>query len=276
MAKELAIELKTRIQRHYDIAAPLYRGLWGEHVHHGYWRDGAETKETAQEQLVELLALQADIHHGARILDVGSGFGGSAKYLAQRFGAKVVGLNISPKQVEIAKALTVECDPRPDFVVADAECPGVAGQFDVLWSIEAMSHFPHKRQCFKQLLDLVAPHGRVAIIDWFKAEQLDRQREQRYIDPIVEQMLLPELSTASFYARTLQDCGCRILSAGDISAHVAKTWDVCLALTNFPVVWKFAMSHGSDFISFLRGFKAMKAGFASGAFQCQMLIAERR
>ena len=268
-------ELKRRIQRHYDIAAPLYRSLWGLHVHHGYWQEGTETKEAAQQRLVEILAANAEIRNGSRILDVGCGFGASAKYLAQRFEAKVIGINISEKQVEIAKAINVDCDPRPDFVIADAEFPGIAGEFDFVWSVEAISHSPHKRDCLRRLLELLSENGRIAIIDWFKVEGLGRQLEERYIDPIIQQMLLPDLSTVRFYTDILQDLGCRLLNIEDISAYVTKTWDVCLELTQIPFVWKFALSHGSDFVSFLKGFKSMKDGFASGAFQCGMLIAEK-
>jgi tocopherol O-methyltransferase len=268
-------ELKARIQRHYDIAAPLYRGLWGLHINHGYWQDGMETKEIAQERLVEYLAAQAEIRSRSRILDIGSGFGASAKYLAQHFSAKVIGLNISTSQVEMAKVITADCEPAPHFLVSDAEYPSITGEFDVLWSIEAISHVPHKHECFRQLLELLAPNGRVAIIDWFKAEGLDRQRELRYIEPIIQQMLLPELATVNCYAQTLQELGCRIVRTQDISTYVLKTWDVCLQFTQLPFVWKCALSHGSDFVSFLKGFKAMKKGFASGAFQCCMFIAEK-
>ena len=159
-------ELKTRIQRHYDVAAPLYRRLWGLHIHHGYWQDGTETKEAAQEQLVKVLAANADIRNGSRILDVGCGFGASAKYLAQHFRARVIGINISQAQLHVAKSIAIDCDPRPDFVVADAEYPGIAGEFDLLWSIEAISHLPHRRDCLDQLVELLVHNGRVAIIDW--------------------------------------------------------------------------------------------------------------
>jgi len=268
-------DLKTRIQRHYDIAAPLYQSLWGVHIHHGYWLDGTESKETAQEQLVQNLAVYAQIRKGSRILDVGSGFGASAKYLAERFNARVVGINISVRQVEIAKAITARCEPPPLFVVSDAEYPSIASEFDFVWSIETISHIPDKRNCFERLLDLLVPNGRIAIIDWFQAEGLNRQGEVRYIEPIVRQMLLPELSTLTSYANTLRDLGCCILTMQDMSPFVAKTWDVCLELTDIPFIWKFAYSHGSDFVSFLRGFRAMKQGFDSGAFRCGMFIAEK-
>src|ERR1041384_1261601 len=82
-------DLKSRIQRHYDIATPLYFSFWGVHIHHGYWRTGTEAKDVAQEQLIALMAAAAGIRQGDRILDVGCGFGGSALYLAEKFGAWV-------------------------------------------------------------------------------------------------------------------------------------------------------------------------------------------
>jgi tocopherol O-methyltransferase len=268
-------DLKTRIQRHYDVAAPLYQALWGLHIHHGYWQDETATKEEAQEKLVELLADGAEIRQGSRVLDIGCGFGASARYLATRFAAKVIGINISPAQVQMAKRVVSGCEPLPDFVVADAEFPSISQVVDVLWSIEAISHMPHKRDCFENLLMLLVPGGRVAIIDWFRADGLNRQSRRRYIDPIVEYMLLPELSTLESYADTLHQFGCRLLVHRDLTRFVAKTWDVCLPFSQLPFVWNFARSHGSDFVSFLRGFRAMKKGFDSGAFRYGMLIAEK-
>ena len=45
-----------RVIEHYDLLSPYYRSLWGEHLHHGYWIRGDETKERAQLQLIEHLA----------------------------------------------------------------------------------------------------------------------------------------------------------------------------------------------------------------------------
>src|SRR5688500_13850571 len=90
--------LKATIREHYDRASPLYRDLWGIHLHHGYWVDGTETKELAQEQLIELLVSRAAIPNDSRILDIGCGIGGTAVYLAERHGMRVTGITISPMQ----------------------------------------------------------------------------------------------------------------------------------------------------------------------------------
>ena len=75
---------KEKVREHYDRMSPYYHSLWGEHIHHGYWIRGDESKETAQVQLIEHLARAAGIPQGAKILDVGCGFGASSIYLARK------------------------------------------------------------------------------------------------------------------------------------------------------------------------------------------------
>src|SRR4029453_5473440 len=47
---------KHRVREHYDRVSPYYHALWGEHLHHGYWIRGDESKETARLQLVQHLS----------------------------------------------------------------------------------------------------------------------------------------------------------------------------------------------------------------------------
>ena len=63
--------------------APHYPEFWGDHLHHGYWATGSESKEEAQSALVAHLADKARIPLGASILDVGCGVGASSIYLAE-------------------------------------------------------------------------------------------------------------------------------------------------------------------------------------------------
>src|SRR5216683_8199546 len=93
---------KHRIIEHYDIISPYYRSLWGEHLHHGYWIRGDESKEKAQVQLIEHLAQIATIQTGLKILDVGCGTGASSIYLAQKYKVNATGITISPVQVDLA------------------------------------------------------------------------------------------------------------------------------------------------------------------------------
>src|SRR5258708_9823903 len=93
---------KQRIRYLYDRTSPYYQSLWGAHIHHGYWISGEETKETAQNQLIEHVARAAGLGAACKILDVGCGFGGSSIYLAKKYGAEATGSTLSPIQLEMA------------------------------------------------------------------------------------------------------------------------------------------------------------------------------
>src|SRR5258706_15818366 len=98
---------KQKIVEHYDFVSPYYHSLWGEHLHHGYWIRGDESKEVAQLQLTEHLAELANVQAGSAVLDIGCGFGASSLYLAQKYKARATGNQIPPEPGEKApKAAT--------------------------------------------------------------------------------------------------------------------------------------------------------------------------
>src|SRR5207248_5297259 len=81
---------KAAIRRHYDLATVFYRLLWGPHIHHGLW-DADELPAVATRRLIDLLAREARVGPGTRLLDVGCGMGGSAVYLARHLGCDSTG-----------------------------------------------------------------------------------------------------------------------------------------------------------------------------------------
>ena len=106
--------------------------MWGEHLHHGYWIRGDETKEKAQVQLIGHLAEAANIQPGSKILDVGCGFGASCIYLARNYQAEATGITISPVQVAMANQAAVEGKANTKFLLMDAEEMKFDQLFDVI------------------------------------------------------------------------------------------------------------------------------------------------
>ena len=83
---------RRTISAHYNDLDPFYRAIWGEHVHHGYWKTGHESVEMATFQLTELVAEQAEIFPGAHVCDVGCGYGATSRLLASHWKASVTAL----------------------------------------------------------------------------------------------------------------------------------------------------------------------------------------
>jgi cyclopropane fatty-acyl-phospholipid synthase-like methyltransferase len=146
------------------------------------------------------------------------------------------------------------------------------GKFDVVWSMEAISHFTRKAWFFSQAAALLKPGGTLAVTDWFKRQDLSQIQERSYITPI-ERGMLVELDTIADYAEMIRAAGLEITHTSDLSGQCSKTWDVCARLIANPTLWQLARSAGVEFIRFLSSFNAMRKGFASGCFRYAMLVA---
>ncbi len=181
---------KKKIVEHYDVVSPYYSELWGDHIHHGYWKRGDETKEEAQNQLIEHLAQLAGMRRGMRILDIGCGFGGTSLYLAKTYGAKMTGITISPVQVEMAKEAAAKEKLDAQFLLMDAEEMRFAEPFEMLWSVESISHYHDPGKFFASAAKLLEPGGCFALTDWFQKEEVSPAARKKYIAPIEKGMIV--------------------------------------------------------------------------------------
>jgi tocopherol O-methyltransferase len=266
---------KAKIRHHYDLISPYYQALWGDHLHHGYWIRGDETKEQAQTQLVEKLALAAKIPPGARLADIGCGFGGSSILLAKTHAVRPVGITISAVQAKMAAQAACVAGVDAPFLVMDAEALAFAREsFDVVWSLESISHYQRKPEFFASAAALVRPGGVFAILDWFRNPGLERDDYEKYLRPI-ERGMMVSLDTMEDYASLLEKNGLTVSDRQILNERCAKTWDLCLEIIRKKEFWALALKLGPEFVHFLEAFQAMKSGFASGHFIYGLLVARK-
>jgi hypothetical protein len=121
---------------------------------------------------------------------------------------------------------------------------------------------------------LLVPQGTVAVIDWFKKENLTTAQYQREIIPIEKGMLV-ELATMPEYAAWMRANGLKIIHSEVLNKNCAKTWDVGLDIIQNRSLWKLAATHGDIFVRFLKAFRAMRAGFASERFVYGLIVAQK-
>jgi len=120
-------------------------------------------KETTEE-FVEMLDLKA----GQHVLDIGCGIGGSAFYMAEKFGVTVLGMDLSANMVNIALERSNEInDHRVQFEISDAtKRVYKPNEFDVLYSRDTILHISDKLSLFKSFLKWLKPGGKLLISDY--------------------------------------------------------------------------------------------------------------
>ena len=274
LANPLRPNDKRKIVEHYDFVSPYYQSLWGEHLHHGYWIRGDESKEVAQLQLTEYLAELANVQTGSAVLDIGCGFGASSLYLAQKYKACASGITIPPVQVEMARKAAVAAQLDARFLLMDAEALDFPLQFDLLWSVESISHYHDRRSFFDNAVRFLKPGGIFALTDWFKRAGLSPVQTRKFIEPM-ERGMYVDLEIMDDYESYLVASGLQVVHRQDLTRQCAKTWDLGLDMIRDRSFWTLATKKGKDFVTYLRAFRAMRAGYTSGNFVYGLFIARK-
>lgn len=180
-------------EHHYDIGNDLYRAMLDRRMIYscGYWQSGAATLDEAQEAKLDLscrkLGLLPGQPPGERLLDIGCGWGGTARYAAERYGVEVVGITVSERQVELGRelcrGLPVELR-RQDYRELD---PAKEGRFDRVVSIGMFEHVGAKnyRTFFRVVRSLLPDDG------LFLLHTIGGNRSVRRTEPWIDRYLFP-------------------------------------------------------------------------------------
>ena len=174
---------------------------WGEHIHLGHYgspprrKDFLKAKADFVHEMVRWGGLDK-LPAGTTVLDVGCGFGGSSRIMAQNYGFNATGITLSPKQAQRANDLTPE-GVTAKFMVNDALAMTFPdNSFDVVWSVEAGPHMPDKMKYAEEMMRVLKPGGILVVADWNQRD--DRQIPLNWWEKPVMRQLLDQWSHPSF------------------------------------------------------------------------------
>ena len=128
-------------ERHYDIGNDLYRLMLDRRMIYscGFWKHATSLDE-AQEAKLDMVCRKLGLTPGMRVLDIGCGWGGMAKFAAENYGVDVVGITISHEQAALAKE---RCAGLPiDIRLQDYR--NLDGNFDRILSLGMFEHVGYK------------------------------------------------------------------------------------------------------------------------------------
>jgi len=119
-------------KHHYDMGNDLFKLMLDDSMAYtcGYWRE-ADNLAAAQIAKMDLVCRKMGLQAGMRVLDIGCGWGSFARYAAQNYGVKVVGVTVSQEQIDLGRELCAGLDV--DLRYQDYR--DVQGRFDRVVSI---------------------------------------------------------------------------------------------------------------------------------------------
>jgi cyclopropane fatty-acyl-phospholipid synthase-like methyltransferase len=195
-------EAVERAEAYYDSGAAdaFYQTIWGgQDIHIGVYRDDSEPIADASRRTVETMAaLLTKADATTRVLDIGAGYGGSARYLADRFGCKVTCLNLSETQNALNRTLTAEAGLTElvDVVHGDFEnIPEPDSRFDIVWSQDAILHSGNRTRVLDEVRRVLVTRGQFIFTDPMQSDTCP----DGVLQPILDRIQLTSLASFRFY-----------------------------------------------------------------------------
>jgi len=206
-----------------DDADNFYFHIWGgEDIHIGLYEEPGEAIAVASRRTVERVAdrLQ-DVAGDAHILDIGSGYGGAARYLAKRFGCRVSALNLSEKENERNREMSSAAGLGEQINVIDGsfeDIPLYDGSVDVVWSQDAILHSGRRERVLEEVVRVLKPGGRFIFTDPMESGRCDRAA----LEPVLVRIHLDTLGSISFYESTAHKLGLETVEILDMSEQLVN------------------------------------------------------
>ena len=178
----------------------FYNIIWGgEDIHIGLYQSDKEAITDASHRTVRHMAAKLEgINAETKVLDIGAGYGGAARYLAETFACSVTALNLSEKENERNRQLNAERGLTDKISVVDGSfesIPAEDASFDVVWSQDAILHSGQREQVIQEVARVLKPGGRFIFTDPMQSDDCP----EGVLQPILERIHLSSLGSPAFY-----------------------------------------------------------------------------
>lgn len=184
---------KANVGHHYDLSNELYTLFLDEDLNYScaFFATPDDTIETAQQNKLHLIASKLLLRPGLKVLDIGSGWGALAMYLAEAHDVQVTGVTLSAEQHSLAveRARQRGLADRVDFQIRDYR--EVTGKFDRIVSVGMFEHVGvgHYREFFTKIHELLEDSG-VALL-----HSIGRMSGPGFTNPWIQKYIFPGASS---------------------------------------------------------------------------------
>ncbi len=201
----------------------FYATIWGgEDIHIGLYERNTDTIFDASRRTVQTMAsMIKDLGPKTRVLDIGSGYGGSARYLTKQYGCHVGCLNLSEIQNQRNRELNQRERVSLAINVVDGnfeDLPLPDGSVDVVWSQDAILHSGNRQKVLEEVCRVLAKDGQFIFTDPMQSESCPKDALQ----PILDRIHLDSLGSISYYKDILLGLGFKEITIVDHSIQLSN------------------------------------------------------
>jgi cyclopropane-fatty-acyl-phospholipid synthase len=186
-------------EQHYDIGNDVFEAMLDSRMIYScaYWAQ-ADTLEAAQEAKLDLICRKLELAPGMTLLDIGCGWGGLARFAAERYGVNVVGITVSREQQALARE---RCKDLPVQIELQ-DYRDLQGTFDRIASVGMFEHVGPKNYAtyFDSVCRLLKPDG------IFLLHTIGIETTSPHTDPWIDRYIFPngKLPSASELSQALE------------------------------------------------------------------------
>lgn len=195
-------------ESYYDSsdADRFYESIWGgEDIHIGLYEPGLSIFE-ASHKTIERMASMLDLSENSKVLDLGSGYGGSARHLARTYGCQVTCVNISDVQNERNRQLCQEQGLADKVTVLHGSFESIPCEdhsVNVVWSQDAFLHSGSRETVLHEIGRVLSTHGQVIFTDPMQADDCP----PGVLQPVYDRLSLDSLGSFAYYRQELGALG---------------------------------------------------------------------
>lgn len=211
----------------------FYATIWGgEDIHIGVYDNPDDDIARASRRTVERLAGMLDISQGTRVrvLDLGSGYGGAARFLAESKGCQVTCLNLSEVENERNRRRCRSQGLEDLVEVVDGSfenLPFEDNAFDVIWSQDAFLHSGDRVRVLEEAARVLRPGGQLIFTDPMATDGA----RPADLAPILQRLQLDTMATPRFYQSELSRLGLRSMRFEDLTDQLTRHYQQVLEET---------------------------------------------
>ena len=210
----------------------FYFEIWGgEDIHVGLYQSPDESiLEASLRTKSRIASLLGKLSQDSTVLDIGSGYGGAARYLAKTYGCRVTALNLSEVQNERHRRMNAEQGLDHLIEVVDGsfeDIPFKDSSFDIVWSQDAILHSEERLKVIAEVSRVLTEAGEFVFTDPMQSDTCPED----VLEPILNRLHLKSLASPGFYQDAAQQLGLNAIRFHDLTPHLVTHYERVLQET---------------------------------------------